>query len=81
MDKETTVLFRKGEKYTRMSDGDMLYPVFIGGKFTKDGKRHTIQDIDDENIKVDGKWSDKQDFEPCNITQIKSRKKIRGRNR
>jgi hypothetical protein len=81
LDKDTTVLFRKGEKYVRMSDGDMLYPVFIGGKFSKDGKQYIIQDIDGENIKVAGKWCDKKDFEPCDITQVKSRKKTRVRNR
>jgi hypothetical protein len=79
--KDTTVLFRKGEKYVHMSDGDMLYPVFIGGKFTKDGDQYTIQDIYGLNIKVAGKWSDKKDFEPCDITQVKSRKKFRVRNR
>ena len=81
MDKDTTVLFKKGERYAYMSDGEMLYPVFIGGKIVRQNTQHTIQDINGEFIKVRGKWRSKHDFEPCKVVLIKSKKKCRGRNR
>jgi len=73
------VLRRRDEKYILLSDGCDEHPVFIGGRFRHNGKEYTINDINKNQIHINGKWYLKTEFEPAEVIIIKGKVKKRRR--
>ena len=73
------VLRRRDEKYILLSDGCDEHPVFIGGCFRHNGKEYTINDINQNQININGRWYLKTEFEPAEVIIIKGKVKKRRR--
>ena len=57
-------------------DGKCYNQIYVGGKFQSEHGTFTIENIDGQSIKVNGRWHHKDEFEPATI--ISDKRKLKG---
>lgn len=69
-------LHKKSDKVINLFDGENQNQISKGGKFESEHGAFTIEDIDGEsNIKVNGNWHHKSEFEPATVLRYKANEK------
>ena len=64
------------KKSISLFDGETQNQILKGGKFQSEHGTFTVEDIDgDSNIKVNGNWHHKSEFEPATVIRYKSKEK------
>ena len=69
-------LHKKSDKVVSLFDGQKQNRIAKGGKFQSEHGTFTVEDIEgDSNIKVNGNWHHKSEFEPATVLKYKSNEK------
>lgn len=69
-------LHKKSDKVVQLFDGEKHKRISKGGQFQSEHGVFSVQDIDgDSNIKVNGNWHHKSEFEPATVLRYKSNEK------
>ena len=73
-------LHKKSDKIIKLFDGKKNICISTGGQFKSEHGVLSVQDIDgDSNIKVNGNWHHKSEFEPATVLRYKGSKKSKAR--
>ena len=69
-------LRKKSDKVISLFDGETQNEISKGGKFQSEHGTFTVADIDgDSNMKVNGNWHHKSEFEPATVLRYKANEK------
>lgn len=66
-------LHRMDDKVVSLNNGDGNSKISVGGVFESEHGRFSVQDIEEQKIKVNGRWYHKSEFEPAIVRQFKGK--------